>query len=501
MTETDDVSRALTGWYLSLAARSNAAFLPLYFDTHRYLVLKGGGGSGKSVFAATKLLERCLAEPGHRFLVCRKVARTLKESCWRLFERMLSERGLRGAVKLSRSEPSMSFPNGSMLLFAGLDDVEKLKSIADLTGIWVEEASEITEDDFRQLDIRLRGETAWYKQIILSFNPVSANHWLKRRFFDEPDARARVHESCYLDNRFLDAEAVRTLEDFAKNGEDDYHYQVYCLGHWGVTGNTVFHAPSIQRQLDRRIEPARIGYFRYTDDGRALREAAWTDDPAGFISVYAPPEPGAPYVIGADTAGEGSDCFVAQVLDNRTGRQAAVLRRRTDEDLFARQLWCLGRWYNWALIGVETNFSTYPILELERLRYPRQYVRETVDDYTHAVRRSYGFRTDSRTRPVIIAGLVQVLRDDPEAVCDRTTLLELLSFVRTERWDRPEAAPGAHDDCVMALAIAHGIRGQQSYFTAPPAPPDRSEWTRDRWEDWERATPEEREEMMKRVNG
>ena len=81
MTETDDVSRALTGWYLSLAARSNAAFLPLYFDTHRYLVLKGGGGSGKSVFAATKLLERCLAEPGvDTTFVCNRLS--IKRVLW-----------------------------------------------------------------------------------------------------------------------------------------------------------------------------------------------------------------------------------------------------------------------------------------------------------------------------------------------------------------------------------------------------------------------------------
>ena len=490
------VSSAL--WLEGLAERSNAAFLPLYFDEHRYLVLKGGGGSGKSVFAAGKLIERCLAEPGHRFLVCRKVARTLRESCFRLLERLIGDLGLCGRVRVTRSEPAIRFDNGSELLFAGLDDVEKLKSIADLTGIWVEEASEISEDDFRQLDIRLRGNSPWYKQIILTFNPVSANHWLKRRFFDQPDRRARVHESNYRDNRFLDPEAVRTLENLRREG-DEYFYEVYCLGHWGVTGNTVFNARNVQRRLDQSIQPLRTGYFTWTDDGRSLREVEWVGDPEGYVRIYREPEPGVPYVIGADTAGEGSDCFVAQVIDNRTGRQVATLRRRTDEDLFAKALWCLGRYYNWALIGVETNFSTYPVLELERLRYPKQYVRETMDDYTHRVRHSYGFRTDSQTRPVILAGLVRALRDDPDAVCDRDTLNEMLTFVRTERWNRPEAAPGAHDDCVMALAIAHGIRGQQSYVVGaagqgrgPPA------WSEDQWEDYRNASPKERELLAKR---
>lgn len=68
-------------WWRDFRATNNAHFLPLLFDQHRYLVLKGGGGSGKSIFAGRKVLERVTSEPGHRWLVCRKVARTLRESC------------------------------------------------------------------------------------------------------------------------------------------------------------------------------------------------------------------------------------------------------------------------------------------------------------------------------------------------------------------------------------------------------------------------------------
>ena len=119
----------------------------------------------------------------------------------------------------------ISFANGSEILFAGLDDVEKLKSIYNITGIWIEEASELLEGDFNQLDIRLRGKTKYYKQIIITFNPISIMHWLKRRFFDRKDKRARVHESTYKDNRFLDEEAIRTLESFKET--DEYYYT--CL--------------------------------------------------------------------------------------------------------------------------------------------------------------------------------------------------------------------------------------------------------------------------------
>ena len=89
------------------------------------------------------------------------------------------------------------------ILFAGLDDVEKLKSIHDITGIWIEEASEIEERDFDQLDIRLRGESRYYQQIILTFNPITITHWLKKRFFDRKDPRVRTHRSTYKDNLII----------------------------------------------------------------------------------------------------------------------------------------------------------------------------------------------------------------------------------------------------------------------------------------------------------
>ena len=193
-------------------------------------------------------------------------------------------------------------------------------------------------------------------------------------------------------------------------------------------------------------------------------EIGWEDAPDGEIAIYALPEQRAPYVIGADTAGEGSDFFAAQVIDNRTGAQTAVLHSAFDEDVFAQQLYCLGQYYNRALIGIEANFSSYPIRELERLGYERQAVRMTEDSFTHAPKKSFGVRTTAQTRPVMIAGLVREVRDNPKQLKDRATLLELLTFVRSER-GRPEAQSGSHDDLVMALAIAHYIRPQQTNET------------------------------------
>lgn len=475
-------------WWRVMRERCNDAFLPLLFDEHRYLVLKGGGGSGKSIFAGIKILERCTTEPGHRYLVCRKVARTLRESCFRQLASQARE--LYGdqidyIPRGSGGDMYMRFKNGSEILFCGLDDVEKLKSIYNITGVWIEEATEVLETDFQQLDIRLRGETPYYKQMIISFNPVSLLHWLKRRFFDVPDPRARVHESTYRDNRFLPDEDRQTLESFRLT--DPYYYQVYALGEWGVTGRTVFDGEALTRRLGELVPPARRGMFG--EDGTFI------DSRDGYVAIYDEPREGYPYVIGADTAGDGSDSFVAQVIDNTTGEQVAILRHTFDEDLFARQLFALGKFYNTAFIAVESNYSTYPVLTLERMRYPRLYVRESVDEYTHKPKQSFGFVTNAKTRPLAISTLVEALRGHPELVRDRVTIEEMLTFVRDESF-RPAAEVGAHDDCVMALAIAHYVRPHQSYLATGERKRE-VVWREDQWEDWRRASAEERQTLEK----
>lgn len=229
------------------------------------------------------------------------------------------------------------------------------------------------------------------------------------------------------------------------------------------TGTCIFDKTALTARLAAPPAAVRRVRFAYTERGGVLTLTGVEDDPRGPVLVYRAPEPGKPYVIGGDTAGDGSDWFTGQVLDNTTGGQAAVLRQRFDEDEYARQMMCLGYWYNTALLGIEVNFSTFPVKECTRLGYPRQYQREVQDSYTGRLQQRFGFRTDQKSRPAAIAQLVRYAREHPEGLCDAETLREMLVFVKNER-GRSEAMRGEHDDLVMALAIAHACRGQQSFL-------------------------------------
>ena len=228
------------------------------------------------------------------------------------------------------------------------------------------------------------------------------------------------------------------------------------------SGNCVFDKEKIIERLEkiRDKKPIKRGSFLYDYDGIKISNIRWQEDTNGIIKIYKDVVARRPYVIGGDTAGDGSDNFVGEVLDNISGEQVAELSHQTDEDLYARQMYCLGMYYNQALIGVEVNFSTYPQKELERLRYPKLYQRQVEDSKTHKFMQKGGFKTTQITRPIIIAGLVEIMRDNTEVFNSIEYLRESLSFIKNEN-GRPEAEQGKHDDRVMAMAIAHYIRPQQ----------------------------------------
>ena len=134
----------------------NDVYFPLLLDySKRYEVYYGGAGSGKSVFIAQKLLIKAINKK-RRILIIRKVGTTLKDSVFPLVIDMLKKWKIYEYCKINLSTYTITLPNESVLLFRGLDDSEKIKSITDITDIWCEEATELNLDEFTQLDLRLR---------------------------------------------------------------------------------------------------------------------------------------------------------------------------------------------------------------------------------------------------------------------------------------------------------------------------------------------------------
>ena len=207
---------------------------PFYKSEERFLHAYGGSGGGKSVGACQKVLHRTITEnTTHGFLIVRKVRATIKKSCWKLMQETIKEWHLEPDFVENISELTMTHkPTGSMFHFVGMDDSEKIKSIVGITGIWAEEASQLEENDLNELNRRLRGETKYYKQIILSYNPVDEEHWIVKRWFKKPNPKVKLFKTTYKNNRFIDDEYADELEDLVNH--DEYQYRVYCLGEWGV---------------------------------------------------------------------------------------------------------------------------------------------------------------------------------------------------------------------------------------------------------------------------
>lgn len=254
------------------------AFVPLFTNQSRYQVPWGGAGSGKSHIVARKLLYRILKEDHvkHNILIIRKVDRTITKSVWTLMKNIISKWGLTDDFIFNKTERTMIWKNNnSQFMFSGLDDVEKLKSIEGVTSIWVEEATEITQNDFDQLDLRLRGNHNCLKQIILTFNPISEQHWVKKVFFDDPIDGVFTLHTTYLDNSFIDDEYKMVMEN--KKKTNPRYYTIYALGNWGTAEGLVF--DNVEHRLIREDEIKGLEAMQGLDFG-------YTNDPSAFHISY-----------------------------------------------------------------------------------------------------------------------------------------------------------------------------------------------------------------------
>ena len=265
------------------------AFVPMFTNQSRYQIIWGGAGSGKSHIVARKKLYRLLKETHlkHNILIIRKVDKTIKRSVFTLMRNIISLWGLSDEFDVNLTDKTITYKEtGAQFMFSGLDDVEKLKSIEGVTSIWVEEATELTQEDFEQLDLRLRGNTGALKQIILTLNPISEQHWIKRVFFDDPIDGVFTLKTTYLDNAFIDDEYKMVMEN--KRKTNPRYYSIYALGNWGTAEGLVFNRVSqrlIREEEIKGLECVQGLDFGYTNDPSAWHQS-YIDEANKKIYVY-----------------------------------------------------------------------------------------------------------------------------------------------------------------------------------------------------------------------
>lgn len=243
--------------------------------------------SGKSYALAQKCVYDLL-KGGRNYLVVRNVSSTLRTSTFPEIRKVISHWGLSKYFKINLSEMKITnIINNYQIMFKGLDDVEKIKSITtqkgSLTNIWIEEATEVSQEAYKQLKKRLRGQSPVKKCILISFNPILRSHWIYKEFFGEwylnennfyRDKEKFIIKTTYKDNCFLEADDIAELE----NENDPYWYNVYTLGNWGVLGDTIFRNWTI-----KEISRSEINQFDNIKNGL---DWGFSNDPTAFIRTH-----------------------------------------------------------------------------------------------------------------------------------------------------------------------------------------------------------------------
>ena len=249
---------------MQIEKQVNPRFEDFIFDwDYREYLLVGGYGSSKSYHIALKLILKALEEK-RKILVVREVYDTIRESCFDLFLEILedldlldpnSNRKRSKKVRYRTSPMQLIFPNGSKVIFKGMDKPGKLKSINGVSIVWLEEASEIKYAGNKELKGRLR-HPSLSLHFILSTNPVGTENWVYQHFFKRTNDDGSVtvilddkrlyrkhtivkngvyyHHSVVDDNLFVPKSYVRTLDEMQDYDPD--LYRVARLGQFGLNG-------------------------------------------------------------------------------------------------------------------------------------------------------------------------------------------------------------------------------------------------------------------------
>ena len=258
----------------------NPVYIP-YFNKPQFLqIFFGGSSSGKSFFITDKIVIDTI--DGCNWLCCRNVAKTIRNSVFNEVVKSINSMGVAMHFRINKSDMVITCTlNNKQILFCGLDDPEKVKSITPQDGvlerIFIEEATEVKRDSYLQLKKRLRGRSDKSKHILMAFNPILKSHWIYKDFFGKwednknkyEDKDVTILKTTYKDNLFL----TKADRELLENETDPYFYNVYTLGNWGVLGHVIFKNWRVENlsKLIPTFDKIRNGMdFGYSSDPNAM---------------------------------------------------------------------------------------------------------------------------------------------------------------------------------------------------------------------------------------
>lgn len=243
----------------------NSVFKEFNQTKCRYRLAKGSAGSGKSVDIAMDYILKLSDQKykGANLLVVRQTEASHKDSTFAELIGAINRMGLQAFWSYTTTPLSLTCKaTGNGIIFRGFNDMrarDRVRSITfpqgKLTWIWCEEATELQESDIDILDDRIRGaldNPNLYYQMTFSFNPVSAQHWIKRKYWDYASEDIYKCHSTYLDNRFIDEAYHKRM--LMRKEQDPDGYKIYGLGEWGETGGLILHnyvIEAVEQEFDR----------------------------------------------------------------------------------------------------------------------------------------------------------------------------------------------------------------------------------------------------------
>jgi hypothetical protein len=413
-----------------------------------YRGVYGGRGSGKT-FTIAKILAYYGAINKLRIVCGREIQQTITDSVF--FE-------IKNAIETcpyltQEYEVGKTYirsNSGTEFLFKGLrHNISEIKGLGQIDYFWIDEAEAVSEESWRELIPTIRKENS---EIWASWNPKDPGSYVQKLFATEnsgvDQAIKKSVQVNWRDNPWfpekLNRERLRSLAE----DEEEVYQHIWEGAFLIITGRTVF---------DKKLTATAIKECWTPKSRRILENTRWIERKDGELRVWAAPEQGKRYCIGADVA-EGllsGDYSSAMVREVTTGEQVAEWHGHIAPDLFGKILLQLGKWYNNAYLGVENNnHGLATLIYLRDTGYPMLYVQRKVDDaYSGDVEGAkLGFSTNSKTKPYIIDQLSAELRDNTHGICSKELVQEMQTYVIDEQ-GRYGAATGCYDDRVMAYAI------------------------------------------------